>query len=655
MARKMDDERNVIQDIVKLTESLLVVAGGRPFLQALSFGGVERLSRRISHFLRFGSIHRDKYGEESCLPFLASKYGSHNKHLLRKAYRSSDDVIEMITERIVESNLCKALYELTCDNQSIEKNYDVPSGMRSKNCVKALLECASFLDEQDLDGLNSFQLDFKALSRPSSSNSGDLVVLDGATNNVQQSKLKDNQRSLTLDDSDDSKSSSTSLPDLTELGVAKFLSKMSVREGENVKNSSVPKYVHKLKGGHKRVASDTTVILEKNLYVPTPFPNVPEGEASSCSSWKYPPPDSLEQSWFDYIFSGKFSQFQRPLDVDNAHLILAETVIYHNKCQIKNSPLQLILPEKIKESSGEHLLLQLLSSTDDPYSLTAWDALRLLKDRGDPHAVDLFNETDYLPQTDNYCWRPPSDKINFALPPLDKGLYSHMKVQRWLCNNCGQKVNPRYANKFRFCYFYGKFCCTPCHTGKTHVLPSLIVYRWEFKECKVSDYALTVLTEMSDKPVIPIKKLNPVLINKVTRLQQAIQLREGAQKASTYLETCRLFKCQEQSLPMLVIEDASFFSLNELCSIRLGIYNNRLKNELDIAIKHILSCELCNAKAFHCERCRITDPIFPFQEGTVQCQNCFACYHKKCFKNPCTKCLRVRIRDKSLLTNCEEL
>ena len=60
MARKMDYERKLIEDILKLTESLLVVAGGRPFNQALSFGGVERLSRRISHFLRFGSIHRDK-------------------------------------------------------------------------------------------------------------------------------------------------------------------------------------------------------------------------------------------------------------------------------------------------------------------------------------------------------------------------------------------------------------------------------------------------------------------------------------------------------------------------------------------------------------------------------------------------------------------
>ena len=167
--------------------------------------------------------------------------------------------------------------------------------------------------------------------------------------------------------------------------------------------------------------------------------------------------------------------------------------------------------------------------------------------------------------------------------------------------------------------------------------------------CKVSDYALSVLTEMSDKPVIPIQKLNKVLINKVTRLQQAVQLREGARKASTYLETCRMFKSREESLPMLAnIADALIFSLNELCSIRLGIYNNRLKIELDIAIKHILSCELCNAKAFHCERCRSTDLIFPFQEGIVQCSECFACYHEKCYKNPCSKCLRVRVRDKSL-------
>ena len=168
---------------------------------------------------------------------------------------------------------------------------------------------------------------------------------------------------------------------------------------------------------HKRVVSDTTVILEKLNY-PTDFGNVPEKEL--CPSWKYPAPDSLDQSWYDYVSSGKFSNYQRPLDVDNAHLILAETVIYHKKCQMKPAQSQLILPEKIKERSGEHLLLQLLASTDDPCSMTAWDALRLLKDRGDPHATNLFNETDYLPTRHNGSWRPPSDQINFTLPPLDK-------------------------------------------------------------------------------------------------------------------------------------------------------------------------------------------------------------------------------------------
>ena len=151
--------------------------------------------------------------------------------------------------------------------------------------------------------------------------------------------------------------------------------------------------------------------------------------------------------------------------------------------------------------------------------------------------------------------------------------------------------------------------------------------------------------------MIPIQEVNPLLINKVTRLDQAAQLRNAAIKASKYLETCRFFQqnFQEESLRMLTtLQDPLVFSLNDLCSIRLGIYNDRLAGELDIAINHILSCELCRAKAFYCERCRSKDLIFPFQDLIVQCQICFACYHKDCFKTPCTKCLRVQIRDKSL-------
>ena len=50
----------LLQDIIKRTEDLLTVADGRPLLQALHFGGVSRLSRRISHFLRHGAIHCER-------------------------------------------------------------------------------------------------------------------------------------------------------------------------------------------------------------------------------------------------------------------------------------------------------------------------------------------------------------------------------------------------------------------------------------------------------------------------------------------------------------------------------------------------------------------------------------------------------------------
>ena len=54
------ERQKLLNEILKRAESLLVVSGGRPFLQANHFGGLARLARRISHFLRHGSIHTEK-------------------------------------------------------------------------------------------------------------------------------------------------------------------------------------------------------------------------------------------------------------------------------------------------------------------------------------------------------------------------------------------------------------------------------------------------------------------------------------------------------------------------------------------------------------------------------------------------------------------
>ena len=104
---------------------------------------------------------------------------------------------------------------------------------------------------------------------------------------------------------------------------------------------------------------------------------------------------------------------------------------------------------------------------------------------------------------------------------------------------------------------------------------------------------------------------------------------------------------------MLKLEKPEVFSLNDFCSIRLGIYLKRLKKQLEVAVKHIVEsdCPLCLAKGFYCEKCRKSDLIFPFQNGVYQCPNCFACFHEKCFRKPCGKCLRQKLRDNLIIDN----
>ncbi len=159
---------------------------------------------------------------------------------------------------------------------------------------------------------------------------------------------------------------------------------------------------------------------------------------------------------------------------------------------------------------------------------------------------------------------------------------------------------------------------------------------------------MTILSNFSGEPVININEENAVLIKKVTRLKQSIDLRQKAILAASYIKTCRFTEgLQGQLKELLALEDAFVFSLNQLCSIRLGIYWKKLKHQVDLAIEHIVDsqCTLCLAKGFFCEKCRGADLIFPFQKDIAQCEECFACFHQGCFKHPCGKCQRIQIRE----------
>ena len=141
--------------------------------------------------------------------------------------------------------------------------------------------------------------------------------------------------------------------------------------------------------------------------------------------------------------------------------------------------------------------------------------------------------------------------------------------------------------------------------------------------------------------MINICEENLGLLKKVTSLKQALNLREKSVLTSPYIRTCRFAESLKYELDhVMKLDKAEIFSLNDFCSIRLGMYIKRLKKQLEIAVKHIVEfdCPLCLAKGFYCEKCRKLDLIFPFQNDIYQCPNCFACFHEKCFRKPCGKC-----------------
>lgn len=56
-----------------------------------------------------------------------------------------------------------------------------------------------------------------------------------------------------------------------------------------------------------------------------------------------------------------------------------------------------------------------------------------------------------------------------------------MRGQDFRCAGCSMRVEVKYMKTYRFCYYFGKFFCTSCHSGHAHVLPAKVVERWDFK------------------------------------------------------------------------------------------------------------------------------------------------------------------------------
>eukprot|EP01060_Flectonema_neradi_P012468 TRINITY_DN19281_c0_g1_i1.p1 TRINITY_DN19281_c0_g1~~TRINITY_DN19281_c0_g1_i1.p1 ORF type:complete len:632 (+),score=84.76 TRINITY_DN19281_c0_g1_i1:36-1931(+) len=170
------------------------------------------------------------------------------------------------------------------------------------------------------------------------------------------------------------------------------------------------------------------------------------------------------------------------------------------------------------------------SPTKDAQVLTGQgiDALEHIQD--DFFKVDSDDEQGIAVSQFRGSFRPGSwltfegisvDEIASVKREMQITLQSHQ------CAGCKGTIsaskNP--IRRARLCHYSGKYFCRSCHKKKTHVLPSLIIKRWDFSQKQVCDSAHWHLRREYKSPVLNLSELNSNLYSKLDSLQSSRRYR----------------------------------------------------------------------------------------------------------------------------------
>ncbi|XP_076269262.1 run domain Beclin-1-interacting and cysteine-rich domain-containing protein rubicon isoform X2 [Rhynchophorus ferrugineus] len=247
-------------------------------------------------------------------------------------------------------------------------------------------------------------------------------------------------------------------------------------------------------------------------------------------------------------------------------------------------------------------------------------------------------------------WAPPRPQIVLTIHPTP-ARKTLMEKQNYRCAGCGMKVAEKYASKYRYCNYLGKYFCTGCHKNQVAYLPARVLYKWDFKEYQVSTFSYKLLEQMYYDPLFRIFDLNKNAKKLCGNLEFVRKYRLGLIYLKEYIFTCRFAETVQErlepALPSYFLAKPDEYSMDDLVKIKNGEMKNKLKFLVDICCRHTSECKLCIARGYICEVCKDGEIIFPWQMKVVsRCSKCSACYHIKCWteSNECLRCTRINRR-----------
>uniref|UniRef100_A0A2S2R9S8 Run domain Beclin-1 interacting and cystein-rich containing protein n=1 Tax=Sipha flava TaxID=143950 RepID=A0A2S2R9S8_9HEMI len=153
-----------------------------------------------------------------------------------------------------------------------------------------------------------------------------------------------------------------------------------------------------------------------------------------------------------------------------------------------------------------------------------------------PHEPEDLKSSSRLRGTND--WAPPRPQIIFTChpSPIRKNL---MEQQGYKCAGCGTKVAVKYASKFRYCFYLGRYFCTGCHVNKTAVIPGRIIAKWDFSKYPVSCFSFALLEQMLFDPLFNIADLNSVLYKRARGLDRVRLYRLQLYYIKDFIFSCR--------------------------------------------------------------------------------------------------------------------
>ena len=147
----------------------------------------------------------------------------------------------------------------------------------------------------------------------------------------------------------------------------------------------------------------------------------------------------------------------------------------------------------------------------------------------------------------------------------------------------------------RDCKFDGYNYCIDCHKNDESVIPSRVLFNWDFKRYHVSKNKKLLDATESD-PLLDVKVASPLLYIAVpTCLDLRTQL---------FFLHAYIFTCQESVALELrkivwpkehLFEHVPLYSINDNTQVGSGQLLTQIR-KIAFARKHVLSCSLCSQK-----------------------------------------------------------